>query len=109
MRKRRNHDDQHKRDQICRWKYQNVAARAGKAIAIQAASDDYSENKYVPKSAIVWMLKINVYTKEEANIGYDLQDHYGRCFYDSELFATEDEAEFECIRLNEILEREENK
>lgn len=66
----------------------------------------YSEYKYYAKSAIVWMIKINVYTKEEANIGYDLQDHYGRCFYDSELFATEDEAEAECIRLNEILERE---
>ena len=48
----------------------------------------------------------NVYEKGKANIGYDLRDHYGRCFYDNELFATEDEAEFECIRLNEILERE---
>ena len=66
----------------------------------------YAENKYVPKSAIVWVIKINVYEKEEANIGYDLQGHYGRCFYDNELFPTEDEAEFECIRLNEILERE---
>jgi len=66
----------------------------------------YADKKYYAKSAIVWMLKINVYEKEEANIGYDLQDHYGRCFYDNELFATEDEAEFECIRLNEILERE---
>lgn len=66
----------------------------------------YGDIKYYAKSAIVWMIKINVYTKEEVNIGYDLQDHYGRCFYDSELFATEDEAEFECIRLNEILERE---
>ena len=66
----------------------------------------YSENKYVPKSTTIWMLKINVYEKGKANIGYDLRDHYGRCFYDNELFATEDEAEFECIRLNEILERE---
>ena len=66
----------------------------------------YAENKYYAKSAIVWMLKINAYVKEEANIGYDLRGYYGGCFYDNELFATEDEAEAECIRLNEILERE---
>jgi len=66
----------------------------------------YSKYKYYAESAIVLMLKINVYTKEIVKIGYDLQDHYGRYFYDSELFATEDEAEAECIRLNDILERE---
>lgn len=66
----------------------------------------YSENKYYAKSAIVWMLKINVYTKEESNIGYDLQDHYGRCFYDSELFATEAECQAECDRLNKVAQYE---
>ena len=66
----------------------------------------YSENKYYANSSTIWMLNINVYVKEKANIGYCLRDHYGRCFYDNELFATEDEAEFECIRLNEILDRE---
>ncbi|HQM01157.1 MAG TPA: hypothetical protein PLH98_11475 [Ruminococcus flavefaciens] len=66
----------------------------------------YGDIKYYTKRAFVWAIKINVYAKEEANIGYELQDHYVRCFYDKELFATEDEAEFECIRLNEILERE---
>jgi len=66
----------------------------------------YSDYKYYAKSATVWMLKINVYEKEKANIGYDLRGYYGGCFYDSDLFATEDEAEAECIRLNYILERE---
>mgnify|MGYP007001763739 CR=1 FL=1 len=66
----------------------------------------YAENKYYANSSIIWMLNINVYVKEKANIGYCLRDYYGRCFYDNELFPTEDEAEFECIRLNEILERE---
>ena len=65
----------------------------------------YGDIKYYAKSAIVWMIKINVYTKEEVNIGYDLRGYYGGCFYDNELFATEDEAEAECIRLNDILER----
>ena len=67
--------------------------------------ESYSEYKYYAKSAIVRMLKINVYEKEKANIGYCLRGYAG-CFYDNELFATEDEAEFECIRLNYILERE---
>jgi len=66
----------------------------------------YAENKYVPKSATVWMIKINVYEKEKANIGYDLRGYYSGCFYDNELFATEDEAEAECDRLNKILARE---
>jgi hypothetical protein len=66
----------------------------------------YSENKYYAKSSIVWMLKINVYTKEEVNIGYDLRGYYGGCFYDNELFATEAECQAECDRLNDILERE---
>ncbi len=65
----------------------------------------YSDYKYYTKSATVWMLQINVYEKEKANIGYCLRGYTG-CFYDSDLFATEDEAEFECIRLNYILERE---
>ena len=66
----------------------------------------YGDIKYYAKRAFVWAIKINVYEKEKANIGYCLRGYYGRCFYDNELFATEDEAEFECIRLNEILDRE---
>lgn len=66
----------------------------------------YGDIKYYAKSAFVWMLKINVYEKEKSYTSYDLRGYYSGCFYDSELFATEDEAEAECIRLNEILERE---
>jgi len=66
----------------------------------------YGDIKYYAKRAFVRAIKINVYEKEEAKIGYDMRGYYGRYFYDRELFATEDEAEFECIRLNEILERE---
>ena len=65
----------------------------------------YGDIKYYAKSATIWMLQINVYVKEEANIGYCLRGYAG-CFYDTKLYATEDEAEFECIRLNEILARE---
>ncbi len=65
----------------------------------------YGDIKYYAKRAYVWAIKINVYEKEEAYIGYCLRGYCG-CFYDRVLFATEDEAEFECIRLNEILERE---
>ena len=35
--------------------------------------ESYSEYKYYAKSAIVWMLQINVYEKEKANIGYCLR------------------------------------
>jgi len=66
----------------------------------------YSENKYYAKSSTIWMLKINVYEKGKAEIGYDLPYYYGRCFYDNELFATEAECQAECDRLNDILERE---
>lgn len=67
----------------------------------------YSENKYYAKSAIVWMLNIDVYVKEKANIGYCLRGYNAGCFYDTKLFSTEAECHAECVRLNEILEREE--
>ena len=66
----------------------------------------YADAKYHAKSSTIWMLKINVYKKGKTEIGYELPYYYGRCFSDKELFATEDEAEFECIRLNDILDRE---
>jgi hypothetical protein len=66
----------------------------------------YADAKYYAKSSTIWMLKINVYKKGKTEISYELPYYYEGCFYDSELFATEDEAEAECIRLNEILERE---
>lgn len=66
----------------------------------------YAENKYVPKSATIWMLKICVYGKENYYTYYDLRGYYSGCFYDNELFATEAECQAECDRLNDILDRE---
>ena len=63
----------------------------------------YSENKYVPKSATIWMLKINVYEKGKPYTSYDLRGYYSGCFLDSELFATKAECQAECDRLNEII------
>ena len=60
----------------------------------------YAENKYYANSSTIWMLNINVYVKEKANIGYCLRGYYEGCFYDSELFATEAECQAECDRLN---------